>query len=51
VIGFLLVYFADIEAIFGFAGLDGGDNDPSVPPSVVDDALDFSSQFDSHPGE
>jgi hypothetical protein len=46
VISFLFVHFADIEPVLGLAGLDGSDNDSSVPPPVVNDTLDFSSQFD-----
>jgi hypothetical protein len=46
VISFFFVHLADVEAILGLADLNGSDDDSSILSSVVDDALDFSSQFD-----
>jgi hypothetical protein len=46
VISFFFVHLADIEAILGLTGFNRSDNDSSVLSPVVDDALDFSSQFD-----
>jgi hypothetical protein len=46
VISFFFVHLADVEAILGLADLNGSDDDSSILSSVIDDALDFSSQFD-----
>ena len=46
VVSLFFVYFAHVEAILGLAGLNGSDDDSSILSSVVDDTLDFSSQFD-----
>jgi hypothetical protein len=46
VTSFLFVHLADIEAVLGLADLNGSNDHSSILSSVVDDALDFSSQFD-----
>ena len=46
VISFFFVHLADVEAILGLANLNGSDDDSSILSPVVDDALDFPSQFD-----
>ena len=46
VISFFFVHLADVKDILGLADLNRSDNDSSIFLSVVDDALDFSSQFD-----
>ncbi len=44
-ISFFFIHLADIEAILGLADFNRSD-DSSIFSPVVDDALDFSSQFD-----